>query len=276
VKPKPPYPLDLLWFESHAADPGAAGQPLDRRFAGVEVATLRGAWNDADAVYVAVKGGSNRASDHSHLDLGTFVLDAGGQRFAVDLGEDNYSLPGYFDRTLRFGYYRCGSIGHNVVLADGQNQRPEATAAITWFRSTPDIAGFSVDLSRLYQQCAMTRTVLLIQRRHVLMGDEIVPFQLTQPIWQMHTPAAVTVTGRTAMLALGGAKLALRLIGPPGVAFATAPCQPPLPQNPNQGITKLVVALPQISSPTRIVVALSPDPDWTADAAALAALTALK
>ena len=31
-----------------------------------------------------------------HLDLGTFVLDALGQRWAGDLGPDDYDLPGYF------------------------------------------------------------------------------------------------------------------------------------------------------------------------------------
>ena len=44
---------------------------------------------------LAVKGGDNKAA-HAHLDLGSFVLDAGGVRWAADLGTDDYDLPGYF------------------------------------------------------------------------------------------------------------------------------------------------------------------------------------
>ena len=34
---------------------------------------------------------------HSNLDIGTFVLDAFGERWVVDLGADDYNLPGYFE-----------------------------------------------------------------------------------------------------------------------------------------------------------------------------------
>ena len=44
--------------------------------------------------YLAVKGGDNKAP-HAHLDLGSFVMDAGGVRWAADPGTDDYELPGY-------------------------------------------------------------------------------------------------------------------------------------------------------------------------------------
>ena len=56
---------------------------------------MRSDWLDPSAMFVGIKAGTNRVN-HSHLDLGTFVLDALGQRWAVDLGGDNYNLPGYF------------------------------------------------------------------------------------------------------------------------------------------------------------------------------------
>ncbi len=64
-------------------------------FRDAEVGIFRSAWNDRNALWVAFKAGSN-AVNHSHLDLGTFVLEALGQRWFVDLGADDYNLPGYF------------------------------------------------------------------------------------------------------------------------------------------------------------------------------------
>ena len=56
--------------------------PRDAIFRGVEVATLRSEWESRDAVFVGFKAGDNKAN-HSHLDLGTFVLDALGKRWDV-------------------------------------------------------------------------------------------------------------------------------------------------------------------------------------------------
>jgi len=91
----------LLWAANLPANLSEGSQPLDRLFRGIHVAFLRSAWNDKDAFFVGFKGGDNKAN-HSHLDLGTFVLDALGQRWALDLGSDDYNLPGYFGREKTF------------------------------------------------------------------------------------------------------------------------------------------------------------------------------
>jgi hypothetical protein len=58
---------------------------------------LRSEWENPQALCVAFKAGDNKAN-HSHLDLGSFVFDAAGVRWAMDLGADNYNLPGYFGK----------------------------------------------------------------------------------------------------------------------------------------------------------------------------------
>src|SRR6185295_7886257 len=86
---------DLLWYDGRGAATDFAALPLDSRYQATHLAFFRSAWNDKSALYVGFKGGDN-AANHAHLDLGTFVLDALGQRWAVDLGPDDYDLPGYF------------------------------------------------------------------------------------------------------------------------------------------------------------------------------------
>jgi len=44
-----------------------------------------------------------------------------GQRWAVDGGRDDYSLPGYFDKE-RYRYFRTGTEGHNTLIFDTRNQ----------------------------------------------------------------------------------------------------------------------------------------------------------
>ena len=54
---------------------------------------MRMIWNGSswkpDATYVAIKGGSPGLS-HAHMDVGAFVMDADGVRWADDLGMQDY------------------------------------------------------------------------------------------------------------------------------------------------------------------------------------------
>ena len=108
--------------------------PKDALFRGIALATFRSAWLDPNATFVGFKGGSNKAH-HGHLDLGTFVLDALGQRWAVDLGSDDYGLPGYFD-TQRPTYYRCSTPGHNTLTFEDRNQDSDGVAPMIAFESS--------------------------------------------------------------------------------------------------------------------------------------------
>ena len=96
---------------------------------------MRSEWNDADATFVGFKGGTNKAH-HGHLDLGTFVLDSAGQRWAIDLGSDDYGSPDYFNGEKRWGYYRASTAGHNTLVIDGRNQDPAVDAEVIKFFST--------------------------------------------------------------------------------------------------------------------------------------------
>ncbi|MBI4796843.1 MAG: heparinase II/III family protein, partial [Deltaproteobacteria bacterium] len=184
------HPLDLLWFETQGQRPQEAGLPLDRYFRGVEVATFRSSWDDPRAVFVGFKGGDNRAA-HSHLDLGSFVLDAQGVRWALDLGGDDYNLPGYFERD-RWNYYRLRAEGHNTLVINpgpGPDQDPDAAAAIIRFLSGPDRSLAIVDLTPAYARQAkrVWRGLALLNRQQVLVQDEILAEKPAEYWWAMHT-----------------------------------------------------------------------------------------
>ena len=118
------YPTSVWWYSPKRAD--LSKMKLDFYFRGAEIASMRSKWLDDDALYVGFKTGGTKVN-HSHLDLGSFVLVKDGVRWAVDLGGDNYNMQGYFGKQ-RWTYYRLNTHGHNTLLIDGQNQNPNGFA----------------------------------------------------------------------------------------------------------------------------------------------------
>ncbi|MBN1420643.1 MAG: heparinase II/III family protein [Planctomycetes bacterium] len=250
-------PLDIAWYAPQAPGPIASKLPRDAFFRGIDVVFLRGAWEDRDASYVGFKGGDNRAN-HSHLDLGTFVLDALGERWALDLGGDDYNMPGYFGRE-RWTYYRLRTEGHNVITIDGANQNPAAKSPIVAFVSTPDRAHGVADLSKAYAAAkGFRRGVALLDRKSVLIQDEIDLDGAHDLAWAMHTRAEIAADGNRAMLRIGGKRLAARILEPAGAEFVVRSASAPKPQNPNRGVRKLVIERKGAAGAQRFAVWLVP------------------
>jgi hypothetical protein len=232
----------LLWFDPDGTLDAADDLPLDAVFKRVNVGVFRSSFADPDAWYVAFKGGDN-AANHSHLDLGSFVLDAMGQRWGMDLGPDDYNLPEYFGK-LRFTYFRLMTRAHNTITLDGANQNEKAKAQIIWFDSKPDRASAVIDLTAAYPNAvSVRRGISMIDRKRVLIQDEIKLMQ-EQPRpyeWNFHTQAQVETHGNKAILTLHGKRLLATLLSPKDGKFETTDCDAPPPQKPNTGVTNLMV-----------------------------------
>jgi hypothetical protein len=263
-----PSPLDVFWFDARGEGPKAMGLPLDKYYRGVEVAILRSEWENRDAIFVAFKAGDNKAN-HSHLDLGTFVLDALGKRWAVDLGADDYNLPNYFGKA-RWNYYRLRAEGHNTLLvnpADGPDQEPSAASKIIRFDSTPARALAIADLTPAYAKRArkVYRGISLLGRKQVLVQDEVQCEKPAEVWWSLHTPAQGQVSddGASAMLRQGDVRLSARILSPKNATFTIADAAP-LPSSPqppkqakNGNVRKLTVHLSNVTD-LRLAILLTP------------------
>jgi len=264
-----PEPLDLLWFDPRlATGPGAEALPLAKHFRGADIVTFRSAWNDRDALFAGFKAGDNKAN-HSHLDLGSFVFDALGKRWAVDLGAENYNLPGYFGKQ-RWTYYRLRAEGQNaLVLNPGADpdQDPAAAARLERFESKPARAFAIADLTPAYakQARSVRRGIALLDRQRLLLQDEVRADTPVDAWWFMHTPAEIDVSadGQTAILKQGDATLRAALLSPENAKFETRAAEPlpsspnPAGQNRNEGIYKLTVHVGNLRE-LRIAVLLTP------------------
>ena len=79
--------FDLIWYRPGDDGAEAVQMPLDRYFRKVENGTFRSSWTDPDAIWMAFHGGENDVA-HTHLDSGSFVIDAMGMNWAMDPGTE--------------------------------------------------------------------------------------------------------------------------------------------------------------------------------------------
>jgi hypothetical protein len=260
-------PEHLIWYRPKPEKVEA--RTLDRFFGGpVEVAVFRSEWDNPEALFVGIKAGYNQVN-HGHLDLANFELDALGQRWARDLGSDDYNLPGYWQGGTggkRWTYYRLNSESHNVLLVAGKGQDPLAEAKITRFESA-EAAGFAiVDLTSAYPEFSkktLRGLSLTAGRRAVLVQDELEIEKPCEVLWGMTTDAEIELKGTTALLKLGGRELLAKILSPAGAAFSSGSAEQPAPDRQNKGVRRLIIKHDAQQGPMRLSVLLSPL--WTRD-----------
>ena len=138
---------------------------------------MRSRWNDESALYLGVKGGENGVS-HSHLDLGSFIMENDGVRWAIDFGRELYDLPGvhdYAENGKRWDYYRLGTKSHNTLMINGENQNVNAKAEIVSYNFSDSISLVELDLSEAYYGSAKSvkRSIAMVRDQYVVINDEI-------------------------------------------------------------------------------------------------------
>jgi len=263
-----PVALHLLWGHVSAKSPEQAKLPLCAHFRGVEVVAMRTSWSDPRAIYVGFKAGATSAP-HGNLDIGSFILEALGQRWAIDLGADNYNLPEYFGR-LRWTYYRMRAEGHNTLVINPSqepDQTPGAMTHITRFSGKGDSPFAIADLTGAYQPAArhICRGIQILRNKAVLVQDEIELHQPGTLYWFVHTRADVAVSpdGSSAELRQAGETLRVRLLQPGNARLGVMNAEP-LPESPhperqaeNKDVRKLFVRM-EVRRPVRLRVLMEP------------------
>lgn len=251
--------LDLIWYTPRAKSPAEARWPLDAHFRGVEVATMRGSWSDPDAIFAGIKAGDSRGGrGHAHYDLGSFFLEYGGVRFATDLGPDSY-FDGYFGAT-RPKFYRTRTEAHNTIVIDGENQDLDGVSRIVRQNLSGNSPWIVVDLKEAWRRKSVRyeRGIAMIDRRHLIVQDEIELHQPGEIVWGLVSEAEVDASGRRAVLTKEKWAAVATIVAPVDARFETRSTAAPPPQNQNEGTTKLIAVLPAKVERARVVVSITP------------------
>ena len=98
---------DFIWYTGAEA---AQNTRLDSFYRNIHTVSMRSS-SDSDGIFVGIHSGSN-AMSHTHLDTGTFVFDALGERWFGDFGRDRSSYTG----SDRASLYKLRAEGHNTLV----------------------------------------------------------------------------------------------------------------------------------------------------------------
>ena len=233
-------PLALLW--GSGTDVLHVPPPSARMWVGAgrnPVALMRTSWTDPGAIFVGVKGGSPSVT-HGHMDVGSFVMEAEGVRWAMDFGYQDYNslesknIDLWEDRQggQRWQVFRYVNQAHSTLTVNDQEQRVKGHADLTGCGADgSSFMAAKIGLSALYegQLAAANRGVAICDKRYVVVRDEVKAGDSDAVVrWSMLTPAKVRITGRDrAELTLNGKKLSLIVEGTAPVEVRTWVTDPP-------------------------------------------------
>jgi hypothetical protein len=253
------FAMNVLWYDPDVvAGPNSAGLSPERRFpGGDESAVARTTWGDPDAAFFGFKAGNNQTG-HGDLDVGTFVFDSNGVRWACDVGANSYEKaePAYWEYGpdgRRWQFYRKRAEGHNTLVLDpdgGPDQDPLADCSIQSLGSNDGSVYAIADLSGAYPGAEVRRGVGLFEDRTELVVRDELDAGGDDVWWFMHTEAEVTTDGPTATLQHEGERMQAAVVSPDAATFEVMDPAPfsttstPEEDEPVEDVRKLALHIP--------------------------------
>ncbi len=184
------------------------------------VGMMRTSWTDPNAIYVGVKAGSPYVN-HAHMDVGSFVLDAQGERWASDFGMQDYNsletkgvdLWNRKQESQRWQVFRYNNLAHSTLTFDGLLQNVKGYAKIDSWSEDPNNPVIITDISEVYsgQVASAKRGFSIVNGKYTVVRDEVKTLDKpTKMRWNLLTPATVKIIdGKRVELSQNGKKMLL-------------------------------------------------------------------
>jgi hypothetical protein len=245
-------PLVLLWMD----EPDKAStprMPLHWCSEGeTPISIHRSSWSDPATTYLGLKAGSPSAN-HGQMDIGSFVLDADGVRWAIDLGAEGYhgiesrgmNLWSRAQDSDRWTIFRQSNHGHNTLVIDDQLQRAGGMGEFVSFSAAADFPHSVIDMTSVYagQAGEVLRGAALLPSREVLVQDQLKGLKPGSRVrWGMITRGEPeTADGPAVVLHDDSASLSMKILSPSNVTWQVIDTARPRNEwdSPNRG-TRMV------------------------------------
>ena len=212
--------LSLLWYNKEKVSKNAdfSDEPLSvllKSDVGQDMVLMRSAYLDKDGTFAGIKGGYNFIN-HGDLDIGSFVFDSLGERWAEELGPGPYDAPGYFLNTPaggRWKNYSKRAEGQNtLVINPSMTLEDQYVLAESEFNhyEPRDGGGFcTLDMTDAYRMNGVKNA-----ERDFELYNDYTSLRITDRVdclfksdiyWFMHTKADIEISddGKTAILTIG-------------------------------------------------------------------------
>ena len=216
--------LSLLWYDrsytAETADFSDEGLFLNLTSdVGQDMVLMRSAYLDDTATFAGIKGGYNFIN-HGDLDIGTFVFDSMGERFAEELGPGPYDAPDYFLNTPaggRWKNYSKRAEGQNTLVINPHmtldDQYVLARGEFISAEETDEGGKATLDMTDAYRMNGATRVErsfeLYNNYSSLKITDNVKCLFGSDVYWFMHTKADIEISrdGKTAILTIGDKQL---------------------------------------------------------------------
>jgi hypothetical protein len=234
------------------------------------VALMRTSWTDRDAIYVGVKAGSPSVN-HGHMDAGAFIMEANGERWAMDFGMQDYNsletagvdLWNMKQNSQRWEVYRYNNFVHNTLTINNHLQAVDGYSLISAFSDDPEMMYAKTDISTLYKDDLKKaeRGIVIFDKKYVMIRDEIeTPDKEAIVRWNLLTSANVAVIGKDiAEFTMNGKKLVLKVKSPSEAEIKTWTTIPPHnydAPNPGSTLVGFEITVPANSKADLVVLML--------------------
>ncbi|MBR3932325.1 MAG: heparinase II/III family protein [Clostridia bacterium] len=287
---KPTY-KDIIWYDASLIEEDFdINIKKDGYFQDTEVAVFRNTYKENNINFFGIHGGSNSV-EHGQLDAGSFVYEALGERWAIDLGGEAYNMHNYWImddiEKSRWGYYRSRAEGHNTIVINPglyADQSVDSMSVITEFSPSDTICKAVVDISDAYKNyvsSAKRNAEFDKVSGKLSLHDKISLNGAYDTYWFMHTKANVEISDdkKSAVLTQNGKSVTVTCDGMGTFSLVDAvplPSSPnpdnwpenmandgssraPTHQNKNEGVKKLVIFLENASGEINFDVTLTPN-----------------
>ncbi len=220
--------LSCLWYNREYENSDFTDEPLSLCLdsdAGQSLVLMRSGYLDKNDVFAGIKGGYN-FTNHGDLDIGSFVFDALGERWAEELGPGAYDAPGYFMNLPagnRWQNYCKRAEGQNTLVINPKvtldDQYALAECDFIDFTSDENGGKALLDMTDAYRMNGavdVTRSFELYNGRTSLrITDNIKCLVKSEIYWFMHTKAEINVSqdGKSAVLTINGKQMKAVLHG---------------------------------------------------------------
>lgn len=183
----PVKPTELFWM-------GQGDSP---------VGVMRSDWDKEDATFLGVKLGSP-SINHGHMDIGSFIFEADGVNWAIDMGGEEYNrletrgveLWGREQDAQRWDVFRYNNLAHSTLAFNDKYQLVKGNAIIDKHGKEENNMYVISDLTPVYanEVQKIVRAVSLIDKKYAVIEDNIVNRKrFTKLSWRLVTPATAKV-----------------------------------------------------------------------------------
>ncbi|MDX9747664.1 MAG: heparinase II/III family protein [Paludibacter sp.] len=171
------------------------------------VALMRSSWTNPNAIYVGFKGGTAE-SNHAHMDVGSFIMEANGERWAMDFGKQDYqSLESKKlqiwtnnQESERWKVFRYNNFVHNTLTVNDKMHNVKGYAPLLAHSDNEKLMYASADISSLFagELKSAKRAVAIISKKYVVVRDAVTATADKEAVvqWRMLTDATVQLIGK--------------------------------------------------------------------------------